>query len=1079
MIGLSIRRPVAVAMTYMAVALLGVFAWQNIPIERLPDTDLPRLTMSASWPGSSPETVEAFLTSPLESMVQQVQGVEKVTSVSSEGSASITVEFDIDTDMDFARLDLSERLSQVRDELPDAAQNISVSPYVPREFADQTRPFLLYTFTGPYTLEGLQLHLEDVVVPELQRLEGVGAVETGGARERVLRVRVDEEATRAIGLSPFAIEGRIRELDLVREVGAVREAGEERTITIVNRPQSAVDIRNAIIARVGDRTVRVSDVATVEDAFQDPTRLERIDGRPAVFLQLRKEIGANTVRVTDVVKARMAELERLNPYGSEFILEYEESETIREELADLRTRALAAGVVIFFVLLLFLGSLRSAALIFATIAFSVLISLNLIYFGGLTLNLLTLTGLALGFGLIVDNSIVVLENIYRRWQSGEAAGTAAAGGAREVVLPIFASTATTLIVFVPFVYLQGELRIYYVPLAIVVALTLTASIFVAFTLIPALSARWLAVGKARRAPPVSGRLATASEAGAPPAAERGGGEKRPLYVLFYESIVGFNLRHPVIAIVVTLACFAGSWYVFDQNVPRRTIWGGGSGGGESYVSISINLQRGESLDRTDQLVRFFEEKLAEISEVESYRSRVGTTQANLEVQFPDSLEFTAVPNAIKDQMFAYSLTFTGAEVRVRGVGPAFTRSEFYGGGGSPPTYRIQVLGYNYERVREIAENLGRRLLAIPRVVDVDTNASGNFSRERAIEYVVRVDRDRLAQQDMTVQEFQQQVAAAIRTEGRATPIKLGGEEVDYQVKVRDVEDQDVLALRQSMLRTSAGELVRLADVATIEPRDVLANIRRENQQYERTVAYEFRGPRRLGDVMRDLIIEATELPPGYSIEETTPRFFGQDQRNQINLVLAIAILLVYMVTSALFESLRQPLAVLLTVPMALIGVFLIFVFAEASFTREAYVAVIMMGGIVVNNAILLVDHVNRVRAEGVLSLYDAVLRGTLERVRPILMTTATTVFGLLPLVLFSETADASIWNALAYVLIGGLLSSTLFVLTVTPVLYWLFESTAAERADLRRRTEGGGRGIDGPPGGRDSIDTSSPVPGMP
>ncbi len=1081
MIKLSIRRPVAVAMTYMAVALLGLFAWQNIPIERLPNTQLPQLTMSARWAGASPETVEAFLTSPLEAMVQQVQGVETVRSTSREASSSITVEFAIDTDMDFARLDLSERLAQIREDLPEGARNVTVSPYVPDEFADQNSPFLYYTFTGPYTLEGLQLHLEEVVVPELQRIEGVGQVSYGGARERVLEVRVDEQATRALGLNPNEIGNRIFNLDLVRDAGAIRDGDEELTVTIVNRPESAGEIRDAIISRVGQRIVRVSDVATVTDTYTDPTSLERISGSPAVYLRLQKEIGTNTVRVTDLVKERMAELEQLNPYGSRFILEREESEEIREELADLRTRASAAAVVIFFVLLLFLGSLRSAILIFATIAFSVLISLNLIYFSGLTLNLLTLTGLALGFGLIVDNSIVVLENIYRRWQGGESPVEASGTGAREVVLPIFASTATTLIVFVPFVYLQGELRIYYVPLAMVVALTLTASIFVAFTLIPSLAARWIGAGGWKRtAAPVSGTSVAFSgvgagsdggagsgdgtDAGAAGAANgpgggsdsglvdpRGTGRRPPLYVLFYESLIGFNLRHPVIAILVTVACFGGSWYLFDEHVPTGRIWGGGGGTSESYITINVSLERGSNLERTDQLIRFFEEKLAAIPEVEQYRSSISETRGSIRVDFPDELEYTAVPNAIKDQMFASSLTYTGAEVRVRGVGPAFQRNEFYGGGGSPPTYRIQVLGYNYERVRDIAEDLGSRLLRVPRVVDVDTNASGGYTRERALEYVLTVDRDALAQYDMSVSTFEAQVGAAIQTGTGLRNIRVGADEVNFQVKIRDIEDQDVLALMQTMLQAPNGEAVRVADVATIEPREVLANIRRENQQYERTVAYEFRGPSTLGNVYRDRIIETTELPPGYSIEETTPNFFSRDQKNQINLVLAISILLVYMVTSALFESLKQPLAVLLTVPMALIGVFLIFFYAEATFTREAYVAVIMMGGIVVNNAILLVDHVNRVRAESGLALYQAVLKGTLERVRPILMTTATTVFGLLPLVLFTESADSSIWNALAYTLIGGLLSSTLFVLTVTPVLYWLFEAKRADRAWLRAK----------------------------
>ncbi|MEJ2538985.1 MAG: efflux RND transporter permease subunit, partial [Gemmatimonadota bacterium] len=579
-------------------------------------------------------------------------------------------------------------------------------------------------------------------------------------------------------------------------------------------------------------------------------------------------------------------------------------------------------------------------------------------------------GLALGFGLIVDNSIVVLENVFRRWQGGETAALAAERGAREVVLPILASTATTLIVFVPFVYLQGELRVFYVPLAAVVGMTLLASLFVAFTFIPSLSARWLAGGGERA-------MASGAVAGRP----RPGG-REPLYRRFYRATVGFSLARPTVAIVITAACFAGSLYLFDRHVTRGVIWGGG-GDGRTYISILVRLPRGANLERTDQLVRFFEDKLSRLPEVEQFTSQVQGSFGYMEVTFPDSLENTGIPPAIKEQMLAYSHTFTGAEVRVYGYGPSF-----YGGGSSPPTYSILVLGYNFERVRDIAEDLGARLARISRVQEVDTNASGGFTRDRAVEYRVELDRTALARYDMTVQDLVNQMQATVGGEARVSHLKLGGEEVGYQVKVRDVEEVDVLALKETLIRVPDGRAIRLGEVVEITPREVLSAIRRENQQYERRVAYEFRGPTRLGDFYRDAIIDRTELPPGYSIRADDRWSWGRDEQEQIALVLVVSLLLVYMVTAALFESLRQPLAVLLTVPMALIGVFMIFFWARATFTREAYIGVIMMGGIVVNNAILLVDHVNRVRRETTLPLRDAVLQGTLERERPILMTTA-------------------------------------------------------------------------------------------
>jgi HAE1 family hydrophobic/amphiphilic exporter-1 len=1059
MIRLSIRRPVAVAMTYLALALLGVAAWTNIPIELLPNTELPRLTIEASWPGASPETIEAFLTSPIESEVQQVRGVEKVLSESYEergvGRARIEVEFNLDTDMDFARLDLSERLAVLEEDLPPGVGRVLVQPYVPEEFADQSGAAILtYTFTGPYTIEGLRDHLDEIIVPRLTQVEGVSVIRAMGGRDRLIQVELDEDRINALGLTPDDVARRLADLDLVREAGQVRDGGREWTVTIQNRPSSVLELREAVLLADQGEMVRVADVARVSDTFEEAYFYYRIDGRPAVAFEVIKEIGTNTVRVADAVKAAVAELEPRNPAGTRVILDDDQSEDIRRQLSDLRSRAIAAAVVIFLVLLGFLRSLRSAGVIFATIGFSVLIALNLIYFGGLTLNLLTLMGLAMGFGLIVDNSIVVLENVYRRWQGGEDGAEAAEAGAREVVLPILASTLTTLIVFVPFVYLQGELRVFYVPLAVVVGLTLLASIFVAFTFIPSLAARLLDLGPGRGG---SGGTRRASGAGgdrpADPEAVPAGAsaattpapDKVPLYVAFYEGLLTVSLRAPWLTVLVAAACLAGSFYTFDRYVVRGVVWGG-RWGSETYISIQLRFPRGSGLERTDELTRHFEDRLRQMPEVDRFVSQVSANWGMIRVTFPEELEQTQVPVAIKEQLVAYSLGYSGAEVRVYGYGPSF-----YGGGGGAPNYSITVLGYNYERVREIAEDVGLRLSRISRVRDVDTNSSGAwFNRDRASEFVVTIDRRALSRYDMTVRELVQQLNAAVAGQVSQSNLKVGGEEIRYDVKLAGFEDMDLVALRNQLVTTPGGLRIRLGDVTRVESRELLTRIRREDQQYERTVAYEFRGPRKLGDLVHDAVIDATGVPPGYTVKKADSWRWTPEERSQIYLVVAVSILLIFMVTAALFESLRQPFCVLLTVPMALVGVFLIFFFTDASFTREAYVGVIMMGGIVVNNAILLVDHVNRLRREDALPLADAIVRGTLERVRPILMTTTTTVLGLLPLVLFAEAADANIWNALAFTLIGGLLSSTVFVLTVTPALYFL-----VERIGLPRRRWGG------------------------
>lgn len=1076
MVRISIRRPVAISMAYLTVALLGVAAWRNIPIELLPDTNLPRLMVAASWAGASPETTEALLTSPLEGAIQQVRGVSKINSQSFEqngrGQAQITVEFARGTDMDFARLELSERLAALEDQLPPAATRPQVSGYVPREFQDQTRPFLEYTVTGPYTLEALRAHIEEEIIPELNQVDGVANIVASGGRARLLEIELDENRIRSLRLSLQGVQQRLSQLEYVRQAGVIESQGRLHTIAIRQRTESIDEVRNLPLLTDNGRIVRVGDVARVHDTFEEALSYYRIDGQPAVAFTVYREAGSNAVAVADRIKEKIAELAGAHPAGARLILDHDESKAIRAQLTDLRFRALVSAGVVFVILLLFLGSIRSAGIIFATIAFSILITLNLIYFGGYTLNVLTLMGLAMGFGLIVDNAIVVLENIYRLRAKGLPPEVAAERGSGEVVLAILAATLTTVVVLVPFVYLQGELRVFYVPLAIVVGFSLMASLFVAFTFIPALASRILGGAGEGAATPAEhdddvvasstasaapGASATSAATAARPAPAAPGG-RRPLYVRAYSGVIGTTLRFPWITIALAVVALGASYWTFDKYVTRGILWGSW-GGSDTYISIQIRLPRGDELSRTDELADFFEQRLKSMPEVARFVTRVRPQNADIRVTFPDSLNLTQIPVAIKEQMVAYSHQFGGAEVRVYGYGPSF-----YGGGGSAPNYSIKVLGYNYEMVREIAEHLADRLKQFSRIRDVDPNASGSwFDRDKATEFTLTVDRRRLALHDLTTRDLVSQVAAAVQGEARGTPVRMGGDELQLAVKLAGNRTLDLLGLQELLVPTPSGQAVRLAEVATLEERDVLSRIIRENQQYQRNVSYEFRGPTKLGDRTHEAVMKSTLLPPGYKLEGRQEWRWSTEEKGQIYGVLAFSVVLIFMVTAALFESIRLPLCVLFTVPMALIGVFLTFYLAKATFTREAYIGVIMMGGIVVNNSILLVDHINQLRRKGGMALREAIIQGTIDRVRPILMTSATTVLGLMPLVLFSESADANIWNALGYALIGGLTSSTFLVLTVTPALYLLFERRPErkrlEREALEAMAAGAGAGL--------------------
>ena len=1002
-------------MTYLAIAAIGLASFIVIPLELLPDVEYPRLSVRTRWPAASPEVVEAFLTAPLEAAAQQVKGVGKVRSESSEGISELEIEFARGTDMDFARLELNERIQSIREELPADARP-EIQAYIPPEFRTGARADMRYTLAGSYTFERLREYADEQLRPEIVGLAGVEEVFIAGGEQREIRITLDRARMEAQGVGPADVRAALEEATLIRTAGKLERGAIEWVVTVRNELDESRAIGALIVVpdSVGDgRIVRISDVAEVVDAYADPDRLYRIDGRPAVSLWMIRGIGTNALRVAEAVKQRVAELEAALPPGMRLSLEYDGSREIDRQLSDLRLRAMAAGIVIFLVLLLFLRSFRSAAIVFATVVFSALIAVNLLYFTGHSLNVLTLSGLAMGFGLIVDNAIVVLENIYRRWRGGEQVRDAAERGTRQVALPIVAGTLTTVIVFVPFLYLQGELRIYYLPFAYAVAFSLLASLFVAFTFVPGLAARTL------------GRRPVASSD--PP---------DPFYVRFYRGVLSFALDHPALVLVITVAAFAGSYRLFDQHVERGAVWGRGFGQ-ETYISIFISLPRGAELERTDGLVKEFEARLSTIAEIERYTSNVGSERASLRITFPDSLTNSYIPVGIRDQLVAYSYLFAGAEVQVYGYGPSF-----YGGSYSPPTYTLKVLGYNYERVRDIADDLGRRLERFGRVREVNTNVASRWGMERASEYVLNIDRPRLAGYGLTVEDLLAYVVSNLQGRVGFDRITVGGEEVAYALKLAGYQTFSFADLRNLLVPTPGGEPLRLSDVARVGRQDVLARIIREDQQYERRVGWEFRGPRKLGDRVRDLTVESTLLPAGYKIDLEQGTFWSAEDRRQIYTILIFAVLLIYIVTAALFESLRAPLVVLLTLPLALIGVFLIFFYTGAAFTRSAYIGVIMMAGIVVNNSILVVYHIGELRRAGA-ELKVAIIQATLERVRPILMTTLTTVLGLLPLIVFSETIDATIWNALALATIGGLLASTAFVLTSIPVLYYLFERRRA------------------------------------
>ncbi|HEM46328.1 MAG TPA: efflux RND transporter permease subunit, partial [Alphaproteobacteria bacterium] len=505
-----------------------------------------------------------------------------------------------------------------------------------------------YLLRGSYTEARLAEIGEEEIEPAIEAVDGVAGVFVQGSRDREVAIELDRDRLEALGLRPSQVSNQIAELSRVRAPGSLVLEGRQYSLAVRTRVESVTELESLVIEQRPEGAILLRDVGTVRETIAEPTSYFRINGQPTIRVSVQRESGTNAVAVAAAVKQVVDRLRERMPPSVLLELDADESREIGNQLTDLRLRALAAAVVIFLVLMLFLRSLGAVLIVFATIGFSTLIAINLLYLGGFSLNVLTLAGLAWGFGLIVDNGIVVLENVERHSGAGEPPPEAARRGARQVVLPVVAATATTAIVLVPFLFMQGDLRLYYLPLGFAVGFSILASLFVAFTFVPTMTAR------------LYGKQAAATH-------DVREGRGAAWYIRGYRSLLELSLDHPFVVALLCAAALGGSWWLFDNHVTRGTIWRG-LWGQDTYISVNIQFPRGAGLERTDELTRSFEERIASMPEVERYVTQVMPQVANIRITFPKELENTQIPVAIKEQMVAYSYQFTGAEVRVYGYG---------------------------------------------------------------------------------------------------------------------------------------------------------------------------------------------------------------------------------------------------------------------------------------------------------------------------------------------------------------------------------------------------------------------------
>ncbi|MBN1466867.1 efflux RND transporter permease subunit [candidate division KSB1 bacterium] len=991
-----IDRPIAVMMLYLIFLVAGILSLLRLPLELMPDVEFPRLSVSTHWPNSSAEIVESFITAPIEAVCSGIKGVSFVSSSSEEGQSIITAEFTRGTNMDFAALELNEKLALVRDSLPHGASSPAIVKYVPKEFATGT--LLSFYLYGDMPSAEIRRTAMTTMRGKLLSVRGVSAVQVVGGVEPVILIEMNPTLCQALNIEANDVSRAIREMRGPQSVGMV-DKGDTRYTLRVENSITANDLENLEIQIGSQRCIRIADIGRVRVTHENPNHLRRLDGKPAIVIDIHKEAGANIIKTANRVYARIEEmksqLDRLH-----FLKMHDQSEQIRIDLKVLASRALFSIMVIFLVLRFFLHG-SSPLIILSTIFYALLITGILLLFAHMSLNILTLAGLALGFGMTVDNSVVVLDTIYHHHEMGYGAREASLLGCRQVFLPVLASTATTLAALAPLFYVQNEFQLYYHSFALAVSLSLLASLFVAFSLIPMLASRIL---------PLSGSQ------------KQGFG----LDHLLAGKMVRWCLRYRALLLPLLLIILVGTGYLFTF-IPRGSVWHIPERNG---IDVAISMPEGADVGITDALAQEFERTCLADGLIERVTCEIFDEHALLQILFPEELERTGYPIILKEKLMMKAAGIGGVSVGVYGYGEGFQSGET----DVMPLFNIKVLGYDYVRVKTIAEAVGKRLAQFARIHDIDTNSKGWSSREDASEMAVILNRENLNRHRMTCFAVLDQIQGHLRESARRHVIRLNDREYQLQLKMQGAEQFDLQQLRQ--LKVQNGHSVRLTDVADVRQRTTMPRIERENQQYQRLISFAYRGSSLQGQQFVDSIIKTTQLPAGFKLQGArTWGWMTKKETSQIEGIIALALLLVFMVTAALFESLRLPFLIILSIPLAMIGVVAIHLLTGRSLDRGAYIGIVLLSGIVVNNAILLVSHIQTLILSGV-EQQQAVVQAALDRLRPILMTSLTTIVGLVPLII--QANDGSMWSSLALTTASGLTASTFLILLAMPALYTVF-----------------------------------------
>ena len=1035
----SISNPVFATMVMVALCVLGLFAYMRLGVEQMPDVTPPIAFVDVAYPGASPEAVEREVTKRIEETLNSIAGVKRITSRSFEGRSQTQVEFTLNADMSRAMQDLRDKLGVVQSALPRDAK----IPTVQRFDNENSQPTVVMALVSKTrSARELSIMGDQNVGKRLQRVEGVARVDIAGLALREVRIDLDASRLRSYGITPAEISTALAQANSDQPVGLLSDPRQDAILRVEGRVRDPRDFVDVVVGRRGNFPVTLGDLGTLVEREREAESIARINGQRAISFNVFKQQDANIVATGEAVKAAMEEIRKTLPGDVELRLIFASSDFVKGSLKGLQHTLIEGALLTVAIVFLFLHSWRSTIITGLTLPIAVISSFIAVYAFGFTLNFMTMMALSLCIGLLIDDAIVVRENIVRHVAMGKDHHTAALEGTDEIGLAVMATTFAICAVFVPVAFMGGIVGKFFYPFGITVAVAVLVSLFVSFTLDPMLSSVWKDPPNARlKSLPVIGHAIRATD------------WSMDVLHAAYERLIrwAFSARRYWFPLPAYARPFGASGEL-DASRPRRLRWASITpraiillAGAASFVvalmlaplvgsefvpetdqgftQLSLRMAVGSSLDRSDAKVRQVEEIVASFPEVRNVSTNVGgqgngfavgRAQATLNIGLVERRERTRSQKQVEDAIREQIARIPGIEVQV-----GFNR----------PIY-VAILGNDPEGLIRIANEFADKVKQIPGIVDVDLSAKPGLPA-----YAVRLKPGAVRELGLTPTQLASSLRAYVNGEVATYWTTPDGEQVEVLLRLPEVQRERVEQMRLLPVAFSRdGTPIALETVASIEPVKNPDVIRRQNLQRREAIFAGVQG-RPAGDVGADVqkLVKETSLPPGYSFDVGGDTQQQQEAMRGMVGAMLLAVIFIYIVLASQFGSFLQPVAIMASLPLSLIGVMLALLFWRSTLNIFSMIGLVMLMGLVTKNAILLVDFANHMRRAG-LSMADAVLQAGLVRMRPIMMTTAAMVFGMLPLAL-ALNDGGEIQAPMGRAIIGGVITSTLLTLVVVPVLY--------------------------------------------